>query len=98
MATRLGEDFMSEAPMIRCGTVERTHDQLAGRAARIAAGLHELGVSAGDNVALVMTNSVEFLEISAGIAAAGANPVPVNWHWKSDEIGYLLSNSGSAVA
>jgi long-chain acyl-CoA synthetase len=89
---------MSEAPMIRCGTVERTHDQLALRAARVAAGLRELGVSPGDSVALVMANSVEFLEVTAGIAAAGANPVPVNWHWKSDEIGYLLGNSGSVVA
>jgi long-chain acyl-CoA synthetase len=89
---------MSEVPMIRSGTVERTHDQLAQRAARVAAGLRSLGVSPGDNVALVMANSVEFLEVSAGIAAAGANAVPVNWHWKSDEIGYLLVNSGSVVA
>jgi long-chain acyl-CoA synthetase len=88
---------MSESPMIRCGTVERTHDQLAQRAALIAAGLRALGVSPGDNVALVLANSVEFLEVGAGIAAAGANPVPVNWHWKSDEIGYLLRNCGSAV-
>jgi long-chain acyl-CoA synthetase len=29
---------------------------------------------------------------------AGANPVPVNWHGKADEIGYLLSNSGSKAA
>jgi long-chain acyl-CoA synthetase len=89
---------MSEAPMIRCGSVERSHHQLAQRAARIAAGLRALGVSPGDNVALVMANSVEFLEVSAGIAATGANPVPVNWHWKSEEIGYLLANSGSVVA
>jgi long-chain acyl-CoA synthetase len=88
---------MPELPVIRCGNVERTHDQLAQRAARIAAGLRGLGVSSGDNVAVVMANSVEFLEVSVGIAAVGANPVPVNWHWKSDEIGYLLSDSGSAV-
>ena len=89
---------MPVAPMIRCGNVERTHDELARRAARIAAGLRGLGLSPGDNVALIMANSVEFLEVSAGIAAAGANPVPVNWHWKSDEIGYLLDNSGSVIA
>ncbi|MGH3952807.1 MAG: AMP-binding protein [Mycobacterium sp.] len=88
---------MSEAPMIRCGGVERTHDQLAQRAARVCTGLLTLGVSAGDNVALVLANSVEFLEISAGISAAGANPVPVNWHWKSEEIGYLLENCSSRV-
>ena len=86
---------MAEAPMIRCGTVERTHDELQDRAARIAAGLRALGISAGDNVALVIANSVEFLEATAAIALLGANPVPVNWHWKSEELGYLLSNSAS---
>jgi long-chain acyl-CoA synthetase len=57
-----------------------------------------MGITGGDNVALVLSNSVEFLEVTAGIALAGANPVPVNWHGKADEIGYLLSNSGSRAA
>jgi long-chain acyl-CoA synthetase len=57
-----------------------------------------MGITGGDNVAVVMANSVEFLEVTAGIALAGANPVPVNWHGKADEIGYLLGNSGSKAA
>jgi len=89
---------MPDTPMIRCGTVERSHPELQGRAARVAAGLAGLGVSKGDNVALVLANSVEFLEVSAGIALAGANPVPVNWHWKAPELAYLLTNSASKAA
>jgi long-chain acyl-CoA synthetase len=89
---------MSETPMIRCGAVERSHAQLQERAARIAAGLGSLGISKGDNVAIILANSVEFLEATAGVALIGANPVPVNWHWKSDELGYLLSNSASKAA
>jgi long-chain acyl-CoA synthetase len=84
--------------MVRCGTVERTHDEVGLRAARICAGLKAMGITGGDNVAIVLANSVEFLEVTAGIALAGANPVPVNWHGKADEIGYLLSNSGSKAA
>jgi long-chain acyl-CoA synthetase len=84
--------------MIRCGTLERSHDEVQARAARICAGLKAMGISGGDNVAIVMANSVEFLEVTAGIALAGANPVPVNWHGKAEEIGYLLSNSGSKAA
>jgi long-chain acyl-CoA synthetase len=57
-----------------------------------------MGISRGENVALVLANSVEFLEVTAGIAQAGANPVPVNWHGKADEVGYLLDNSGSKAA
>jgi long-chain acyl-CoA synthetase len=91
-------DTQSETPMIRCGTIERSYDQVRERAARIGAGLGALGIAEGDNVAIVMANSVEFLEVTAGIALIGANPVPVNWHWKSDELGYLLTNSASRAA
>jgi long-chain acyl-CoA synthetase len=86
---------MPDTPMIRCGTVERSHGEVQARAARICGGLKAMGIAGGDNIAIVMANSVEFLEVTAGIALAGANPVPVNWHGKADEIGYLLSNSGS---
>ena len=89
---------MSDTPKIRCGPVERSHDEVQSRAARIGAGLQAMGIAAGDNVALILANSVEFLEVTAGIALAGANPVPVNWHGKAEEIGYLLSNSGSKAA
>jgi long-chain acyl-CoA synthetase len=89
---------MSDTPMIRCGALERSHDEVQARAARICGGLKAMGIASGDNVAIVMTNSVEFLEVTAGVALAGANPVPVNWHGKADEIGYLLSNSGSKAA
>jgi long-chain acyl-CoA synthetase len=89
---------MSEEPKIRCGSLERSHDEAQSRAARISAGLKAMGIGGGDNVAIILANSVEFLEITAGVAAAGANPVPVNWHGKADEVGYLLSNSGSKAA
>jgi long-chain acyl-CoA synthetase len=89
---------MFDTPMIRCGTTERSHAEVQLRAARIAAGLATLGVTKGDNVAIVLANSVEFLEVTAGVALAGANPVPVNWHWKSEELGYLLSDSASTAA
>ena len=87
-----------DTAMIRCGSTERSHQEVQVRAAQIAAGLTTLGVTKGDNVALVLANSVEYLEVTAGITLAGANPVPVNWHWKSGELGYLLSDSASVAA
>lgn len=89
---------MPQTPMIRCGSVQRSHAEVQERAARIAAGLGSLGVEAGDNVALVMANSVQFLEVTAGIALAGANPVPINWHGKSEELAYVFSDSAAAAA
>lgn len=71
------------------------HPALRERAARAARGYAELGVGAGDRVALLLRNDLPFLEASFGAAALGAIPVPINWHWKADEVGYLLSDCGA---
>jgi long-chain acyl-CoA synthetase len=77
--------------------VERTYSEIRPRVESIAAGLAALAVGRGDTVALVLRNSVEFLELSMAIGRAGASPVPVNWHWSSDELRYLLADSRSRV-
>ncbi|HEX4064048.1 MAG TPA: AMP-binding protein [Streptosporangiaceae bacterium] len=86
---------MSAEPAIRCDETERTYAQAHERAALIAGGLAALGVGDGDTVAQVLRNSVEFMELTMGISRAGASPVPVNWHWRGDELGYLLADSGA---
>ncbi|HEY2205146.1 MAG TPA: AMP-binding protein [Pseudonocardia sp.] len=82
---------MSQA-RIRCGDRTRTTGELMDRARRIAGGLSGLGVRPGDRVAVVLRNDIEFVEVSLGIAVLGAVPVPVNWHWKGAELGYLLTD------
>ncbi|HEY1967816.1 MAG TPA: AMP-binding protein [Pseudonocardia sp.] len=84
--------------MIRCADRSRTREELLDRAARMAAGLSELGVQPGDRVAIVLRNEIEFVEVSIGIALLGAIPVPVNWHWKGAELGYLLTDCDAKVA
>jgi long-chain acyl-CoA synthetase len=86
---------MSAEPAIRCDGTERTYSQVQERAALIAGGLAAMGVGAGDHVALVLRNSVEFIELTIAVARAGASPVPVNWHWRGEELGYLLRDCGS---
>jgi long-chain acyl-CoA synthetase len=88
---------MSTEPAIRCDDTERTYPQVHERAALIAGGLTALGVGGGDNVALLLRNCVEFLELTIGIGLAGASPVPANWHWRGEELAYLLADSGSKV-
>jgi long-chain acyl-CoA synthetase len=88
---------MSAEPAVRCGETERTYPEIQDRAARIAGGLAALGVGQGDRVALVLRNSVEFIELTLAAGVAGASPVPVNWHWRGDELSHVLSDSGSKV-
>ncbi|HEY1915508.1 MAG TPA: AMP-binding protein [Streptosporangiaceae bacterium] len=88
---------VSSEPAIRCKGTERSYLEIHERAARIAGGLSSLGLRPGDSAALVLRNSVEFLELTLGIGRAGISPVPVNWHWRGEELGYLLRDSGSKV-
>jgi long-chain acyl-CoA synthetase len=71
--------------------------ELALAARRMAGGLAALGVGQGDCVAILMRNDIPFLTASYGAIALGAFAVPVNWHFKADEVGYILRDSGAKV-
>ena len=79
------------------GERRRTHDEVAGRAARIAGGLHKLGVSQGDCVCIMMRNDIAFIEAAYAAMRLGAYGVPVNWHFKPEEINYILKDSSTSV-
>lgn len=89
---------MTEAPAIRSGDSVRPIAEAQERAARLAGALRAYGVRPGGRVAVILRNEIAFLEASMAAAAAGAVPVPVNWHWTGDDLAYLLADSGSAVA
>lgn len=69
--------------------------ELQARAQRAARGLHELGVREGDAVALFLRNDIVFFEASFAANALGAYAVPINWHFKTDEAGYVLRDCGA---
>jgi long-chain acyl-CoA synthetase len=80
---------------VRCGERFSTYPELFARALRATRGLHELGIGAGDRVALLLRNSIEFLEASIATVPLGASAVPINWHWRGDEIAHVLRDSGA---
>ena len=79
------------------GPRKRGHAEVADRADRIASGLQKLGVKQGDSVAMLMRNDIAFIEAAYAAMRLGAYGVPVNWHFKPEEINYVLKDSGSAV-
>ncbi|WP_020501951.1 AMP-binding protein [Sciscionella marina] len=89
---------MVTEPAIRCADREIGYPEFSERAARIAAGLRAQGIGEGDLVALVLRNSVEFLEIVAGARLVGARPVPVNWHLRWSELRHLLADCQACLA
>ncbi|KAA6212753.1 long-chain fatty acid--CoA ligase [Streptomyces albofaciens JCM 4342] len=90
-------DVAATPPAIRCAGVERSYPAFQERAARIASGLRALGVEPGERIAIVLRNEPAHLEIAAGAARLGASAVPVNWHFRHDELRHVLGDSGSKV-
>src|SRR5215468_5538002 len=91
---------MSEAPPflgIVSGDRHRSHADVANRADRIASGLARIGVKQGDCVCILMRNDIAFVEAAYAAMRLGAYGVPVNWHFKPEEIKYILKDSATSV-
>jgi long-chain acyl-CoA synthetase len=92
---------MSETSQLFLGIISgerrRAHAEVADRASRIAGGLNKLGVSQGDSVCILMRNDIAFVEVAYAAMRLGAYGVPVNWHFKPEEINYILKDSGTSV-
>jgi long-chain acyl-CoA synthetase len=80
---------------VRCGERFVAYPELFANALRASGGLDALGIGAGDRVALLLHNSIEFLEASIATVPLGASAVPINWHWRGDEIAHVLTDSGA---
>ena len=79
------------------GQRRRSHAEVADRAARTAGGLQRLGVRQGDSVCILMRNDIAFIETAYAAMRLGAYAVPINWHFKPEEINYVLRDSGTPV-
>jgi long-chain acyl-CoA synthetase len=66
-------------------------------ARRAAGGFERLGVGEGDVVCLLLYNQPAFLEAAFGARLLGAYSCPINWHYRADEAGWILSDSGAKV-
>ncbi|HTW40841.1 MAG TPA: AMP-binding protein [Solirubrobacteraceae bacterium] len=82
---------------VRCGPRFSNYEELYQRALRATRGLLALGVGSGDRVALLLRNSLEFIETSIATVPLAAERVPINWHWRSEEVAHVLADSAAKV-
>ena len=76
-----------------------TFADLKARSEAIAGFLKsKLKLSAGERVAVLMTNTPEYVEVLFGAWKAGLVAVPINAKLHAEEIGYMLAHSGAAAA
>ena len=64
---------------------------------RIARGFLALGVGAGERVALWMLNRPEWIAIAFAVMKIGAVLVPLNTRLRTDDVAYILDQSGSTT-
>ena len=71
--------------------------ELAAGVDRVARGLLAIGVEPGSRVALWMLNRPEWIEAAFAVFRIGAVLVPVNTRFRTDDVAYVLDQSGAAT-
>ncbi len=74
-----------------------TYQEMVEWAAALAGGLQARGVAAGDVVALLSYNSIEFLATIFAANHVGAIAMPINWRLAAAELRYILEHSEARV-
>jgi acyl-CoA synthetase (AMP-forming)/AMP-acid ligase II len=73
----------------------QTYAELWSRVCRLGSALAELGLVAGDRIALLMQNSSRYIEVYQAAALMGAAVVPLNFRFTASEIEYVVNHSGA---
>jgi crotonobetaine/carnitine-CoA ligase len=80
-----------------CGDETRTFGEADRRSESIANALAELGVEAGERVAILTPNRIEMLELLFALAKRGAIQVPLNAYLKGQFLRYQLDDSQAST-
>ena len=72
-----------------------TYGEILEKVDKLAGFFIQKGIKEGDNVALFLRNSPEFIYTIFAISKIGAIAVPINTFLKEEELDYILQDSGS---
>jgi fatty-acyl-CoA synthase len=90
---RIQPDF-ADRPLVITDTVTLSYANIEQQSGRIAVGLAAMGVGRGDRIGLLMANYPITVSLLFGIWRAGAIAVAINTLYKTDELEYVLRESG----
>jgi acyl-CoA synthetase (AMP-forming)/AMP-acid ligase II len=85
------------AEAVVAGDLRWTYAELDAHVARAAGGLAQRGVDAGDRVAMLLGNRVEFVTTLLASLRLGAIAVPMGTRLQAPEIAYIVQHSGAKV-
>jgi fatty-acyl-CoA synthase len=92
----LEERRSAQTALIDCGR-RVSYADLDGQSRRLAGGLAELGVGAGDRVGLWLPNGLAWVALWFACARLGAIAIAINTRFRSAEVGEIVGRSGCKV-
>jgi carnitine-CoA ligase len=95
---QLRAEATPDAVFVRFEGQQVTFGEALARAEDAAAALSAIGVRRGDTIALMLGNSLAFLDLWFGAALIGAVLVPVNTHLRGEGLRYIVEHCDAAVA
>jgi crotonobetaine/carnitine-CoA ligase len=87
-----------DAPFLTFADRRLSYGDALRRARSAAAALSELGLRRGETLAVMLPNSLEFVDLWLGSALLGAVLVPVNTHLRGDGLRYILEHCDARIA
>src|SRR6195952_708122 len=79
--------------VVIAGHREVCYGELRSRARGLAAALSDMGVLAGDRVALLAGNGLSFFDVYLAVSYLGAAAVPIGTRLTQAEVGWILEDS-----
>ena len=92
------QQFPDKLAYVMAGSGERvTYAQLEARSNQFAHLLRQLGLKAGDHMAVLMENHARFFEICFGAQRAGIIFTAISTRLKAHETAYIIGNCGAQL-
>lgn len=89
--------IVPDQEVMSCAGCGQTYQETTTRVQRLAAALATLGISKGDRVAVLDTNSSRIIEVYFASSLLGAIFVPLNYRATAQELEYMIATAGVRV-
>ena len=80
-----------------CQSESLTYGELDDRSSQLAHLLRSAGAVAGSRVAIMLPNSIEFVECLAATAKLEVLSLTLNWHLRAEELSWILGDAEPSV-
>lgn len=91
------QEHLADKTLVRFSEAERSYVEMTRAAVRTAGRLAGAGLEAGDRVAIMCSNRIEFLELFLACAWMGAVAVPLNTALRGPALEHVINDSGARV-